>query len=79
MGPVEIPIASLSEDILQNVIESFILREGTDYGRNEQSLESKLTQVRKQIENGRVKIIFDPESESVTLMNEQDWKKLISR
>ena len=76
MGPIEIPAQSLSAETLESVIESFILREGTDYGKNEQSLEAKRSQVLKQIDNGKVKIIFDLESESVTPMLEQNWKKL---
>ena len=76
MGPIEIPAQSLSAETLESVIDSFVLREGTDYGKTEQSLEAKRAQVLKQIENGKVKIIFDLESESVTMMSEQDWKKL---
>jgi uncharacterized protein len=49
------------------VIESFVLREGTDYGEREYSLEQKVAQVRAQLEQGRARILFDPESNTVTL------------
>jgi uncharacterized protein len=49
------------------VIESFVLREGTDYGEREYSLEEKVAQVRAQLERGQARILFDPESNTVTL------------
>ncbi len=76
MEPIEVPFDSLSPETLSQVVESFILREGTDYGIQEQSLEAKFQQVVKQIRLGKVKIIFDLESESVTLVNDLEWKKL---
>lgn len=76
--PVEIPLDVLSPEALSGVIEDFILREGTDYGRVEVSLEAKQKQVRHQIEKGDVKIVFDPATESVTLMTLREWKKVSS-
>jgi uncharacterized protein len=49
------------------VIESFVLREGTDYGAREYSLEQKVAQVHAQLEQGRARILFDPESNTVTI------------
>ncbi len=65
---IEIPGENLDPETLTSVIESFILREGTDYGVSEVSLETKIRQVLRQIEAGEVKIVFDEESESVTLL-----------
>ena len=73
--PIEVPIDQLSEDVLQNLVEEFVLREGTDYGAQEISLEKKKEQVLKQLENEDIKIIFDPDTESVTLMTTQQFKK----
>jgi hypothetical protein len=74
--PIEIPSESLSEDTLTAVIEGFILREGTDYGTAEISLETKIEQIRRQLTQGKVRIVFDPASQSVTLMIEKDWLKI---
>lgn len=49
------------------MIESFVLREGTDYGEREHSLEQKVAQVRAQLERGQARILFDPQSNSVTI------------
>ena len=40
--PVEVPWTELSEDALNGVLESFVLREGTDYGREEVQLATKI-------------------------------------
>ena len=66
-GPIEIPCAALSAPALRGVIESFVLREGTDYGEREYSLEEKVEQVRTQIEQGLARILFDPQTSTVTL------------
>ena len=67
-SPIEVPIQALDDVILMRIIEEFVLREGTDYGAQEISLEKKTAQVLKQLEKGDVKIFFDPESESINLV-----------
>jgi uncharacterized protein YheU (UPF0270 family) len=76
--PVEIPVDRLSSVALEGLIDAFILREGTDYGAVEISHETKQLQVRRQLDKGHVKIVFDPDSESVTLLKLEDWEKLAS-
>jgi uncharacterized protein YheU (UPF0270 family) len=65
--PVEVPYTALSPEALRGVIEAFVLREGTDYGEREYSLEHKCAEVLAQLQRGEARIYFDPESESVTL------------
>lgn len=65
--PIEVPVAALSAETLDQLIEEFVLREGTDYGVSEVPLARKIEQVRAQLARGDVKLFFDPESESVTL------------
>ena len=67
--PIEIQPSELSEDALTGLIESFVLREGTDYGLVEVSLERKVEQVRKQLARGEIKIVFDLSTETVSLLN----------
>jgi hypothetical protein len=64
---VAIPWSELAPDTLQALIESFVLREGTDYGMHELPLPSKVSQVRKQLERGEAQIVFDPATESVDI------------
>ena len=76
--PVAIPAEQLNAELIDAVIESFVLREGTDYGSLEISLDKKKEQIRKQLAKNEVRIVYDFETESVTLMTERDWKKLES-
>jgi uncharacterized protein len=62
---VEIPHSELSPEALQGVIESFVLREGTEYGERDVSLETKVAQVLRQLERGEAQIMFDPNTETV--------------
>lgn len=75
--PVEIDPQQLSNEALLGVIDNFITREGTDYGVNEVSYDSKVQSIRRQLERGDVKIVFDPTSESVTLMTKSEWRKAV--
>lgn len=74
--PIEIPLSALSADALNGMIDAFIMREGTDYGANEVPHENKVKQIRKQLDKGDVKIVFDPNTETATLMTARQWKLL---
>lgn len=65
---MDVPIEALSPEALEGVIDDFILREGTDYGAAEVSLEKKRADVLQQIKKGLAKITFDAETETVTLV-----------
>lgn len=69
--PVEVPVNELSPELLHAVVESFVLREGTDYGEREFSLEDKVAGVIRQLQRGDAKIVFDPETDSVTIAVKQ--------
>lgn len=72
--PIEIPIDQISEQAFHAIVESFVLREGTDYGLVEVSFDKKVAQVLKQIQKNEVKIVFDPNTESVTLLRKEEFK-----
>ncbi len=65
--PIAIPPGQLSPQALRGVIEAFVLREGTDYGEREFSLEQKIAHVAAQIEAGEAQIWFDPNSNSIDI------------
>jgi uncharacterized protein len=65
--PVVVPYTELAPDLLHAVVESYVLREGTDYGEKEFSLEDKVLHVISQLERGEARIVFDPETESVSI------------
>lgn len=67
-APIVIPHADLSADSLRGVIEAFVLREGTEYGERDVSLEVKVAQVLRQLERKEAQIVFDPETEVVAVV-----------
>lgn len=66
--PIDIDYDTLSRAALRGVLEAFVLREGTDYGEHEVSLEAKIRQVLTQLERGEAKVVFDPETASVDIV-----------
>jgi len=66
--PIVIPHRELSQDALRGVLESFVLREGTDYGEREVSLDQKVAQVLRQLERGEAHIVFDAQLESIDIV-----------
>ncbi|HEX9403954.1 MAG TPA: YheU family protein [Steroidobacteraceae bacterium] len=64
-----VPYTELAADLLHAVVESYVLREGTDYGEKEFSLEDKVAHVISRLKRGEARIVFDPESETVSIVN----------
>jgi uncharacterized protein YheU (UPF0270 family) len=73
--PIAVPHGELSADALRGVLESFVLREGTDYGSREFTLEQKIAHVMAQIERGEAQIMFDPNTETIDIVT----RKRVSR
>ncbi|MDW6002769.1 YheU family protein [Vibrio mangrovi] len=62
-----VPWQTIDPDTLDNLIREFILREGTDYGEQEVSLEDKVAQVKQQIQTGEAVIVYSELHESVDI------------
>ena len=45
-----------------------MLREGTEYGEKDFSLDQKLAHVIRQLERGEAQIVFDPQSETIDIV-----------
>lgn len=65
---VVVPWEQLSEVALRGVIEEFVTREGTEYGLDDIDLETKVVEVRRQLERGEIAVVFDVKSETVGLV-----------
>ncbi|KOC91140.1 YheU family protein [Winslowiella iniecta] len=64
-----IPWQDLTPEALENLIESFVLREGTDYGEQERSLERKVEDVRRQLKSGEAVLVWSELHETVNIMS----------
>ncbi|HEY2401855.1 MAG TPA: YheU family protein [Steroidobacteraceae bacterium] len=66
--PVFVPYQELSPEALRGVIESFVLREGTEYGAQDFTLDEKLDHVYRQLERREAQIVFDPNTETIEII-----------
>lgn len=73
-APIVVPRDRLSDEALTGVIDDFILREGTDYGQSDVALEDKRAAVLRQLERGDATIVFDPTTETVSLILTRDLR-----
>lgn len=62
-----IPHRALQPDTLRNLVEEFVTREGTDYGDHLYSLDDKVSQVMRQLEQGKVVLLYDPDTSTCQL------------
>jgi len=65
---VIIPWQELEPATLSSLIESFVLREGTDYGEHERSLEQKVDDVRRQLKSGEIVLVWSELHETINIM-----------
>lgn len=63
-----IPWQELAPETLDSLIESFVLREGTDYGEHERSLGQKVSDVKRQLKSGDVVLVWSELHETVNIM-----------
>ncbi|WP_074013568.1 YheU family protein [Candidatus Sodalis sp. SoCistrobi] len=63
-----IPWQQIDPTTLYNLIESFVLREGTDYGEQEKSLRQKVADVLRQVQSGEAVLVWSELHESINIM-----------
>jgi uncharacterized protein YheU (UPF0270 family) len=68
-----IPIADLAADTLYKIIEGFVLREGTEYGELDCSLEDKVQQVKLQLSTGAALLVYSELHESVNIVPKEQF------
>ncbi|AFJ45397.1 YheU family protein [Shimwellia blattae] len=69
-----IPWQQLDPDTLENLLESFVLREGTDYGEQERSLAQKVADVRRQLESGEAVLVWSELHETINIMPRSQFR-----
>ncbi|HDL6315678.1 TPA: YheU family protein, partial [Mannheimia haemolytica] len=66
-----IPWQELEESTLHNILDSFILREGTDYGERELSLAEKRERLLTQLKADKVVIVWSELHESLDIKDKK--------
>jgi uncharacterized protein YheU (UPF0270 family) len=64
-----IPHAQIDNETLESLIESVVLRDGTDYGDVEMSLTEKVELVKGQLKQGIAAIEYSEEHESINIIS----------
>ncbi|GGW90844.1 YheU family protein [Alteromonas halophila] len=67
-----IPLDALSPDTLQSIAESFVLREGTDYGEQEVAFATKVEQVIARLKSGDAVLVYSELHETVDIRHPDD-------
>ena len=68
-----IPTQELASDTLSAIIEEFVLREGTEYGENEVSLVEKIAQIKHQLAQGSVVLVYSELHETVNILPKEQF------
>jgi uncharacterized protein YheU (UPF0270 family) len=71
-----IPISEVSRDVLKAIAESYVLREGTEYGMEDYSLEYKVEQVLVQLKSGEALLMYSELHESVDIITRQQYEDM---
>lgn len=66
-----VPWQEISPEALENLIEQFVLREGTDYGEQEVSLSEKVSQVKMLLASGEAHVVYSELHETVNIQTRQ--------
>ena len=66
-----IPHTELAPDTLKALIEEIVTRDGTDYGKHEVSMASKVEQVMKQLQRKEIFITYDKHFETCSLVTRE--------
>ncbi|WP_072670445.1 YheU family protein [Vibrio injensis] len=62
-----VPWQQIASETLHNLIREFVLREGTDYGESEISLQDKIDQVIAQLRSGQAMIVYSELHETIDI------------
>lgn len=71
-----VPHQQVPTELLNKLLDSFISREGTDYGESELSLEEKRENLKRLLTRKEAFIAFDGESETFNLLSKTEVKEL---
>lgn len=66
-----IPHTELTPETLRALIEDFVTRDGTDYGENEVTLETKVSQVLDQLKHKQVFIVYSEVHETCDIRTKE--------
>lgn len=69
-APLTLPLGEIPPATLRAIAEDFCTRDGTDYGERELSLDEKVALLMRQLQDGRARVVFDPDSQQVGIVQD---------
>lgn len=75
---LEIPVDRLAPDVLEALLEEFASRDGTDYGEVETTVETRVRQLQRQLDNGELILLYDSDSEEWDLLPKDRAEELLT-
>lgn len=70
--PIEVPYTELAPDTLRTVVESFLGREGTDYGAVELTMDEKVGQALADFARGEAFLVFEANTETLRIVDKRE-------
>ncbi|TWJ19337.1 YheU family protein [Geobacter argillaceus] len=67
---VEIPLDRLQPDTLRNIVSEFVTREWEEVGETSYTLDEKIEQVLRQLQEKKAKVVFDATSNSCNIVQQ---------
>lgn len=74
-----VPWQDVSEDTLNNLLEEFVTRDGTDYGEREVPMTTRVAQVREALRHGELVIWFDSTTETIDILSRDRVREIAAR
>lgn len=70
-----VPYKDINIDTLNAIIKEFVLREGTEYGAEDISIDEKLEQVHQQLQCGSAVLVYSELHETVNIIPADQFKE----
>ena len=71
-----VPWQEIPPETLDNLIEEFVTRDGTDYGEQEIGTGTNVAQVREQLRRGQASVVFDDVTETISIFTREQLDEL---
>lgn len=70
-----VPWQAISDETLQQLLEEYVSRDGTDYGESEVSVTQRVSQVHQHLQKGRLVIWFDEAGGTTNVLSKDQLPK----
>ena len=74
---IHVPMQRLAPQVLENLLQEYASRDGTDYGEVELTLAEKTGNLRRQLEEGDISILYNLETEQWDLVTAEQAHLLL--